>query len=76
MQHNILFLDIRVLTPDENGGIVDLEHAMVGVAGSSIVYVGQDRQEAEQALIGKPVQIYNGAGKLLLPAMEIGRAHV
>ena len=52
MSKSVLFSDITIVTPHDDAPVSVCEHVYCAVAGNTIVYVGDSKEDAEAALSG------------------------
>jgi len=76
MNNNCLFSRIMVISPTDDHQLLKLADAWVSVADGRIRYVGQSETAALAELSGLPYDIYDGRGKILLPAMANTHGHL
>lgn len=79
MTSTVLFRKIHVVTPQPDGSHLVLQDACVAVALGRIQYVGPDEASARQVLAAAttgPVEVYEGARKILWPAMANTHGHI
>ncbi len=78
MSKSVLFSDITIVTPHDDAPVSVCEHAYCAVAGNTIVYVGDSKEEAEAALSGMgdvSYETYDGTNKILCPTFANAHAH-
>lgn len=75
MSRPILFKNITVVTPDETDVVV-IPSCYVMVSGTQYRYVGTSGQEAVQSISGNDYDIYDGTGRILLPAFANAHTHL
>ena len=71
----ILFRPISILTPDASDGIRYLESGFVAVKGDRILYAGTDKHLAESSFGIDPYDVYDGDGRILMPAFANAHTH-
>lgn len=73
----VLFRNIAVLTPNVKGGITQFDNAYVAAGGGSVLYIGSSEAAAREALLPfSNYDIYDGTGRLLMPAFANAHNHI
>ena len=76
-QRGFLFRNIAVLSPTTNGSLNQLDAVYVAISGDTIIYVGDSEQEARTAFpLNSSYDLFEGAGRLLMPAFANAHNHI
>lgn len=70
-----LFRHFTVLTPDRSGGVVVLTDHHVAVSDGRIVYCGPS-EESARTFLPADAELYDGFGKILMPAFANAHGHI
>ncbi len=75
MSKGTLFRHFNILTPTASGVVANLSDSHVSVLGNRIVYVGPSEAQARSCL-PEVIDILDGYGKLMMPALANAHGHI
>ena len=76
MKDNCLFSHITVVTPEGRSQAAVIPEAWVAVKDGRIAYAGSSENEARTAMDSARHELYDGRGKIMLPAMANTHGHI